>query len=216
MNYRFNITLAIIVCIIGVSPVIAADVAVNGSFENPDIPPHSIDSPAVPGWTNVAFVMDLDGGWAGIFPDAGSLGAQYADFANTRSRIASTDFTVAAGLGIVEITWDATAGGSVETPYVARLKDGLGDILLSGDFMALGDANYNTWDPATLPMLPFTYGPGNYTLEFFADQDGGSDLLADNVVIEIDVPEDAPEIPEPASLILLLGGSLLALRRKRS
>lgn len=213
MSYRFIIALALTVSIASVSPLMAADVAVNGSFENPDLPANSIDSPAVPGWTNVAFVMDLDGGWAGIFPDAGSVGDQYADFANTRTRIASTDFTVGAGLGIAAITWDATTGGSVQTPYVARLKDGLGAILTSGDFAALGNANYNIWDATSLPMTPFAFGPGSYTLEFFADQDSGSDLLADNVVIDVGPP---PVVPEPASLILLLGGSLLAIKRRRS
>lgn len=215
MRSCYPITLAMIVFIASVSPAVAADVAQNGSFEVPDV--IGIDSPAVPGWTNVAFIFDGNGGYPGQFPDAGSDGTQYADFANKRSRIASQAFSVGPGLVIAAITWDATTGGGggSQAPYVARLKDGTGAVVLeTGNFVAIGGAEYNTWDSETLPVPSNpsnAYGTGNYILEFFADQDAGSDLLADNVVIETGLP-----IPEPASLILLMGGSLLAIKRKRS
>lgn len=210
-SYHY-ITLVAMVFVAGVSGANAADVAVNGSFEVPDVTANTIDSPAVPGWTNVAFVMDSNGGWPGIFPDAGSTGPQYADFANTRSRIASTNFTIGQGLVIASITWDATSGGgSEQIPFVARIKNAGGTIVASGNFLAFGLTEYNTWDAYTLPITAQAHGPGNYVLEFFADQDTGSDLLADNIVIDTGLL-----IPEPASLMLFLGGSLLAIRRKRA
>jgi len=214
MSHRYSITLALIVCLAGVSPIIADDVAVNGSFENPDIATNTIDSPVVPGWTNVAFVMDSHGGWAGILPNEGSVGAQYANFGNSTSVITSQDIAVGPQSGIVSITWDATTGGaSIQVPYVARLRDlGTNNIVVSAAYTAFGLTNYNTWDAEALPITPFDFGPGNYRLEIFANQTSGAALLADNVVIDV----TPPVVPEPASLILLLGGSLLAVKRRRS
>lgn len=215
MSYRHIITFAMIVFFAGASPVLAADMAVNGSFENPDVATNTYDSPAVPGWVGVTFIFDGNGGTVAWYPGGGSVGPQYADLGNKPSRLASQDFTVPAGQGIAAITWDATtAYSSAQTPYVVRLLDGLNNIIRSGDFTAFGNTAYNTWDAASLPMTPYKFGPGNYRIEFFANQTSGSDLFADNVIIDVG---PSPVTPEPASLmILLLGGSLLAVKRKRA
>jgi hypothetical protein len=206
---------------VGVSPVLAANIAVNGSFENPDIATNTYDGVAVPGWVGVTFIFDGNGGASQPYPEAGSLGQQYADLGNKPSRLASYDFIVPAGQGINAISWDATTSGGVDqTPYIVNLRDGLGNLLRPGNFIALGGQTSiagqpqgDVWDTALLPMTAYEFGPGSYRLEFFADQINGSDLFADNVVIDVG---QAPEVPEPTSLILLLGGSLLAIKRRRA
>jgi hypothetical protein len=182
---------------------------VNGSFELPDIPTNTLDSPTVPGWSNIAFVFDGNGGYPGSYPDAGSDGTQYADFANKRTRIASQEFTVPASSSIAAITWDATTSrGASQIPYVARLKDGSGTIRETNNFTALGGSSeYNNWDSETLLLTPQAYGPGNYILEFFADQDSGSDLLADNVVIEL--VAEAPSAPVPLAVVQVPAASIV-------
>ncbi|MDP6545472.1 MAG: FG-GAP-like repeat-containing protein [Phycisphaerae bacterium] len=178
-------------------PPTTGDIAVNGSFELPDIPANTLDSPTVPGWSSIAFVFDGNGGYPGSYPDAGSDGPQYADFANKRTRIASQEFSVPAGSSIGAITWDATTSrGASQIPYVARLKDGSGAIRETGNFMVFGGASeYNNWDSETLPLTLQAYSAGDYSLEFFADQDSGSDLLADNVVIELVAETHSAPIP---------------------
>jgi len=188
MNYRYPLTLVLVVLVAGLSPAIAANLAVNGSFEAQDVPTNSYastDYTFSPGWSLLPFISDGNGGTPSWWGTGGSVGPQYGDIGNRNSGVASYDFTVPSGFVLDSITWDdATAAPVSSVQYTVNLQT------LSGSYNAPG-INQN-WQAKSLPITPFIYGPGNYTLEFDVDSGNptGWDVLIDNLVIET---ERAPE-----------------------
>lgn len=220
MKYRYPLAVVMIVLIVGTGPALADLIDVNGSFENPDVPLNTMQPGPPTGWVGAPWHFDHHAGNPAWWPANASDGDQYADFGNKRSVVSSVDFYIGMWRQIAAISWDATSSFTATTvPYVVRLRNldlapAPGVIVRSADFTAVGGAEFNTWDTDTLPMIVGEFeGPHNYRLEFYADQDCGSDLLVDNVQI---YDREDPDIPEPASFILLLGGSFLAIKRRRA
>jgi hypothetical protein len=199
MDYRYPLTIVLVILVAGLSPAIAADLAVNGSFEDQPVPTNSYVSPNYgfsPGWANLAYIVDGDGGIPAWWVNGGSVGPQYGDFGNRNSPTTSFDFTVPSGFLLDSITWDAATADPVDTvQYSAALLPGsiitetTGAALGAAPLSALASTTYNAigdkqWHPESLP-IPAS-GPGTYRLEFDVDpgNPSGWDLLVDNLVIE--------------------------------
>ena len=198
-----------------ISPSTAANVLVNGEFEDPVFVLNgSFQSFAsIPGWdpfgSAVAVYLSKPGHGIGSWPNGGAEGSsQFADVGNAPNTGIQQTFTLGSELVAPTLSWfdatsDRVASGLITvSSYVVTLRNGSDQVLVSQSY----GTDTNVWTQRSLPGIP-TLVAGTYTLSFEATSgERQKDLLLDSVSL----------IPEPGSTLLLGLGSALLLRRRRA
>ncbi|MBT3199869.1 MAG: PEP-CTERM sorting domain-containing protein [Phycisphaerales bacterium] len=216
MKQRYLLIFPLVILFMVASPTMAGNPIINGGFEDPDIPNNSLANATPTGWTGVNWFFDGQVGNPAIWPSGSSEGRQYA----TTGLLASTNFRISEFYQLVSITWDATAtaktSASLPVQYNVSLMDAATDAsIISNIYYASGGlAGYQTWESESLMPIGMPIEEGDYRLEFSCSGLQGENLLIDNVVAE-EVLAEVSQTPEPASMVLLLAGSLVALKRRR-
>ncbi len=199
-------------CLIGPTAS-AANVIVNGSFENPANPTdNSLEShSSIPGWTPAGsaaslYVVRGNGGVAADWPTSGQDGEQFIDIGNMPTTGIQQTITIPPAFPNPTLTWfDATLGITPGTvfefsTYSVIFSDSLDMTVATEGF----STNTDVWAAKSLD-LPLALLPGTYTLAFIPTSGfTQKDTLIDNVSL----------VPEPSTLAFLLLATIPLLKRR--
>lgn len=175
---------------------------------------------------NVSGLSSLSSFYAtALFNKGNTSGRLSVNFREGWNKPAIAGFAVNGTTGEVLASNGVWNGGTYATSTGSAVGIGTTGLLLAYvDTVAHSISVWNVADPANVPLTPdvsYTYTatvqPGAVTLGYSADNLTGRNII-DEVTIGA-LPADVGVtffVPEPASLGLLMCGSLLALRRRRA
>lgn len=155
--------------------------------------------------TDVNLILEVEGGWKGDFYGYVFHNGKIASIMNRVGRTTANPFGF--GLGGFLLGFDDQAMADVHTSLAATgLATGVfqpDGRIVDPDFVLDTDARTNL-----LSIFNGENADGDWTV-FIADLGSGDSGILKSVTIELSV------VPEPSTMILLLGSSTIMLRRKR-